>query len=223
MQTDLLGLEISKGEVRRLTGFDPDDIFRPSILKDSQKRGAFFLNELFVALALTPIIVGVIYFFIIRLTIGASNLVAILLLITVPIAVIFGRSLWRRKTCPKALTILLDEIDKYHSVIKAIDINDQLVDSGNTKSKLNDRHKVVEALQMIREDLVRALKTERILRDNKKLLVNNPESFVSNLANVQALQVSQEASEYAQLLNESLQIALDVQAEIGRLQSPRSV
>jgi hypothetical protein len=220
VQTDLLGLEISKGEVRRLTGFDPDDIFRPSILKDSQKRGAFFLNELFVALALTPIIVGVIYFFIIRLTIGASTLVAILLLITVPITVIFGRSLWRRKTCPKALTILLDEIDKYHSVIKAIDINDQLVDSGNTKSRLNDRDKVVEALQMIREDLVRALKTERILRDNKKLLVNNPELFVSNLANVQALQVSQEASEYAQLLNESLQIALDVQAEIGRLQSP---
>ncbi len=65
------------------------------------------------------------------------------------------------------------------------------------------------------------MKTERILRDNKKLLANNQELFVNNLANLQALQLSSQAGEYAQFLNESLQIALDVQAEIRKLQSPR--
>ena len=41
--------------------------------------------------------------------------------------------------------------------------------------------------------------------------------MVNNLANLQTLQVSSQASEYAQLLNQSLQIALDVQAELRKL------
>lgn len=218
MLPDLLGLEITKGELRRLTGFDSDDVFRPSIIKDKQKRWGFFLNEMLVALALTPIIVGFIYAFIILPTIGSSILIGISLLTIVPITVLFGRWLWRRKTCPKALTILLDEVDKYHGVIQAIDINDQLATSGN-ESSINDRDNVIAALQLIREDLVRAMKTERILRDNKKLLANNQELFVNNLANLQALQVSNQASEYAQLLNQSLEIAVEIQAEIRKLHS----
>ncbi|MBH8573331.1 hypothetical protein I8752_09960 [Nostocaceae cyanobacterium CENA369] len=218
MQPDLIGLEISKGELRRLTGFDPDDVFRPSMMKDREKRIGFFINEMLVALALTPIIVGLIYAFLILPIIGSSIKLGILLLILVPIAVTIGRVLWRRITFPKALTILLDEVDKYHTVVQAIDINDQLATSGNSQSSINDREKVITALQLIRENLVLALKSERILRDNKKLLANNQELFVNNLANLQALQVSSQASEYSQLLNQSLQIAFDVQAEIKKLQ-----
>lgn len=218
MQPDLIGLEISKGELRRLTGFDPEDVFRPSIMADREKRLGFLLNEGLVAIALTPIIVGFIYAFLILPTIGSSIKLGILLLILVPIAVILGRSLWRRFTCPQVLTILLDEVDKYHQVIKTIDIHDQLATTGNSQNSLNDRDKVLAAMQLIREDLVRALKSERILRDNKKLLANNQELFVNNLANLQALEVSSQAGEYAQILNQSLQIALDVQAEIRKLQ-----
>lgn len=65
--------------------------------------------------------------------------------------------------------------------------------------------------------MVRALKMERILRDNKKLLANHQELLDNNLANLQALQVSQDASEYAQILSQSLQIAIAVQAEIRKL------
>jgi hypothetical protein len=221
VQPDLIGLEISKGELRRLTGFDPDDVFRPSVMKNRQLRNSFLIDEMLATLALSVLIIGSIYAFIILPTIGSSIPVAIALLILVPIVVLIGRSLWRRKSCPKVLTILLDEVDKYHTVVKAIDINDQLATSGNSDSKINDREKAIAALQLIREDLVLALKTERILRDNKKLLANNQELFVNNLANLQALQVSSQAGEYAQFLNESLQIALDVQAEIKKLQSPR--
>lgn len=217
MQPDLIGLEISKGELRRLTGFDPEDVFRPSIMADKEKRMGFFFNEGLVALALTPIIVGFIYAFIILPTLGSSNKLGVILLIIVPIAVVVGRSLWRKKTCPHALTILLDEVDKYHAVVQAIDINDQLATSGNSQSSISDREQVISALQLIREDLVRALKSERILRDNKKLLANNQDLVVNNLANLQTLEVSNQAGEYARLLNQSLQIALDVQAEIRKL------
>ena len=218
MQPDLVGLEISKGELKRLTGFDTEDVFRPTIMKDKQKRIAFFINEALVALAMTPIIVGFIYAFIILPILGSSTLIGIILILIIPIAVIVGRSLWRKFTSPHVLTILLDEVDKYHSVIQAIDINDQLRDSGHTHSNINDREKVISALKLIREDLVRALKSERILRDNRQLLANNQELLVNNLANLQTLQVSNQAGEYGQLLNQSLQIALDVQAEIRKLQ-----
>ena len=217
MQPDLVGLEISKGELRRLTGFDSKDVFRPSIMADKDKRTSFFLNEALVALALTPIIVGGIYAFIILPTLGSSNQLGVMLLIIVPVAVVVGRSLWRKKTCPHALTILLDEVEKYHQVVQAIDINDQLTNSGNSQSSISDREKVISALELIREDLVRALKSERILRDNKRLLANNQDLVVNNLANLQSLEVSNQASEYAQLLNQSLQIALDVQTELRKL------
>jgi len=115
----------------------------------------------------------------------------------------------------------LDEVDKYHALIKAIDINDQLETTGNTSTSLTDREKVISALQLIRDDLVSALKCERILRDNKEILANHQQLLVNNLANLQALEVSDRATQYGQLLNQSLQIAMDVQAEMRKLQGLR--
>lgn len=221
MQPDLLGLEISQGELRRLTGFDPDDVFRPSIMQNSQKRQMFWLNESLIVIALTPLIAVGLHLFIIRPLIGASVITSIILIIIVALAVILGRWLWRSKTCPKTLTMLLDEVDKYHTVIKAIDINDQLETTGHPNTSLTDREKVISALQLIREDLVRALRCERILRDNKELLANHQQLLVNNLASLQALAVSDSATQYSQLLNQSLQIASDVQAEMRKLQGLR--
>lgn len=215
MQPNLIALEMTKGELRRLTGFNPDHVFRPSILKNREKRLSFLMNEMVVALALTAIIGGLIYGFIILPTLGSSILVGIILLTSVPIAVIVGRWVWRRFTCSR-ITTLLDKVDQYHAVVKAIDIHDENSTSGNTESSITDREKVVAALQLIREDLVRALKTERILRDNKKLLTHNQELLVNNLTNLQALQVRSLSGEYAQFLNQSLQIAFDLQAEIKK-------
>ena len=221
MQADLLGLEISKGELRRLSGVDPDDVFRTSIFKSPEKRFSFLLNEILVCFALSPIIVGFIYTFIVFPTIGSSSQIAVALLIVVPIAVAAGRWLWRKKTCPEALTSLLDDVDKYHAVIKAIDINDQLETAGTAGVSLSDRVLVIEALQLTREDLVRALKTERILRDNKELIATNPELFTNNLSALRAMQVSSQASEYGRMLNEALQIGLSVQEEMRKLQGQR--
>ena len=219
MQSDLIGLEFSKGELRRLTGVDPDDVFRPSILQNREKRFRFLLNEILICLALSPIIIGFIYVFIVIPIIGSSSYIAIALLIVVPIAVAAGRWLWRKKTCPEVLTNLLDDVDKYHAVIKAIDINDQL-ETDTMGVSLSDRTMVIEALQLTREDLVRAINAERILRDNKDLIATNPE-INNNLKALTAMQVSTQASEYGRILNEALQIGLSVQQEMRKLQSQR--
>ena len=219
MQPDLVGLEITKGELKRLIGGDPDDVFRPSILRNAQKRWSFLLNEILIGLALTPIIVGVIYTFIIFPTLGSSIPTAIALLILVPILVAIVRWFIGKKNRSNLLVNLLEEVDKYHAVLNAIDINDQLEEVGTPGTSLSDRAKVISGLQLTRDDLVRALRIERILRENKQLLSTQSELFTNNLNTLQAIATSSnEASKYGQLLNDALQISADVQDEMRKLQ-----
>ncbi|MFO0140865.1 MAG: hypothetical protein ACK513_05545, partial [Aphanizomenon sp.] len=84
---------------------------------------------------------------------------------------------------------------------------------------IQEREKVLEALELTRNDLIRALKTERILRENKHFIITNSNLFTNNLAALASMQVSEEATEHGRILNEALQISLDVQEEMKRLQS----
>jgi len=54
-----------------------------------------------------------------------------------------------------------------------------------------NRDKVVKALEVMKEDLTRALKTEKILRDNPQF---KPESFSIDLTTLRALQVTDHRS-----------------------------
>ncbi|PMB50600.1 hypothetical protein CEN40_01560 [Fischerella thermalis CCMEE 5205] len=217
MQPDLLGLEITKGELKRLTGVKLEDFLLPSMMVNREQRFAFLMKEVRETLLLVLLIGGLMYA-LITLTIGSNVGLGIVLLIAVAIAVIFGRWLWRRFRYPKSLIILLNEVDKFHTAVQAVDNLDQLAVSENSENNFNERQTVITALELVREDLVRALKIERILRDNKKPLSEQEELFVNNLANLQSLRISSSIGEYVQILNQSLQIDLDVQSQIRKLQ-----
>jgi hypothetical protein len=221
VQPDLQGLEISPGELRHFSGVDPTEVFRPSILKHPKERLNFLLQEFLLSLALTPILVGLLHVFVILPLIGGSLVATIVSLIVVPITVVAARWLWLKRNIPGALCCLLDEVERYNAVIKAIHINDQLEAVGTTEVSLSDRQKVIEALTLTREDLVKAIRAERILRENQSFLVNNPELLATNLRTLQTLQVNDRASEYGRLLNEALQIAAGVQEEMTKLQNKR--
>jgi len=118
-----------------------------------------------------------------------------------------------------SLNTLLHEVDRFNAVVRAIDINDKIEAAGNTEVGIKERRRVLEALKYTKADLVRALKTERILRENKKFIVNNSELLANNLATLTQMQVTEQASEHGRLLNEALEIAMDVQQEMKRLQS----
>jgi hypothetical protein len=113
---------------------------------------------------------------------------------------------------------LLKDVKRFNSLIKSIHINDQLEEAGNLSVKLKDRERIIEALKLTREDLCRALKTERILRENKKFISRNPALFENNLIALTTLQVDDQASEQGRLLDEALQIALSTQEELRRFQ-----
>lgn len=230
MTPDLQDLEISSGEIRHLSGVDASEVFRPSLLHNPQARWSFLCQELLLSLALTPIIVGLLHVFVILPLLGTSLLTTIITLIAVPIAIATYRWFWLPRRSHKSLGYLLDEVDRYNTVIKAIDINDQLqatrkeqissrdyADDGILRD--GDRENVISALSLIKEDLVSALKAERIIRENQSFLIGNPEILVSNLRTLQTLQVQDRASEYGRLLHEALQIATDVSEEMRKLKN----
>lgn len=237
MQPDLQGLEISPGELRHLCGLEPTEIFRPTLLANPKGRLNFLFQELVLSLALTPIIVGLLHVFVILPFIGSSLLATLITLIIVPLVVVAARWFWLKRNSPATLCALLDEVDRYNNVIKAIHINEQLEAAGTTEMSLLDcasptdkadvynelrlRKKVLEALTLTREDLVKALKAEKILRENQSFLISNPEFLVTNLRTLQALQVHDQASEYGRLLHEALQIAAGVSEEMKKLQNKR--
>ena len=130
-----------------------------------------------------------------------------------------GKNKFLNRNMTNSLRILLNDVERYNSVIKAIEINDQIEDVGNLGVGIQEREKVLEALELTRNDLIRALKTERILRENKHFIITNSNLFTNNLATLASMQVSEEATEHGRILNEALQISLDVQEEMKRLQS----
>ncbi|MDX2254403.1 MAG: hypothetical protein NW214_02705 [Pseudanabaenaceae cyanobacterium bins.39] len=117
---------------------------------------------------------------------------------------------------PKLVLRLFKEVDKYNKTIHEIDVFDQLQDAGNA-IKLESREAAIAVLRMTRNDIVRAFKTERILRDNPDF---HPDHFEIDLNAFATMQVNERAKEYAKIFDTSLQIAIDVQAAMADLQTP---
>ena len=117
----------------------------------------------------------------------------------------------------RVLMRLVEEVERYNALIKTIEINDQLEAAGNSGATLSNRQQVLEGLNLTREDLVRALKTERILRENRQFIHSNTQLCHDNLAALTSLQVQAQASEQGRLLNEALQIAVEVQQEMRNM------
>ncbi len=236
MRDDLQGLEISQKEVQSLTNLPVNDqlilIINPlkrwiseSIekLKGPEGVTVFFIgfSGVFLLHILSDVFVN---FFARTTTISSWLSLAIICLCLGIIIQAFLFIRWKQRCrlvkakITQSLKIILDDVDRYNSVIKAIDINDQIELAGNRGVSIKERSTVIEALHLTRVDLVRALMTERILRENKKFIISNTELFANNLTTLLAMQVTEQATEHGRLLNEALQIALDVQYEMRRLQ-----
>lgn len=213
LRPDLQGLPLTRGELKYLTGIPVGKLLKPPIFVS-------FLSELFQSflIAILIIIAAFFLYYIFPdhklLLIGLSFLCSTGLFLDDVRKLMFS---WQNKT----LIHLFEDVERYNDVIQAIDINDQIEAAGNLDVSLQDREKVIAALELTRADLVRALRTERILRKNKQFIAKNPELFANNLTALAALQIHDQASEQGRLLNEALQIALNAQAEMRHLQDQR--
>ncbi|MBG1266518.1 hypothetical protein [Nostoc sp. WHI] len=237
MRDDLQGLEISQEKLQYLTNLPVHDelliIINPLI-----KLGKLYIKKIKGSEGATVVFIGfstfvfscllfdiIIKIFVTWITIPSWLLLIILGLWVGGLTQTLLYLIWKKRSkfvklnMTNSLQILLNDVDRYNSVIRAIDINDQIQEAGNPEVVIKERERVIEALKLTKADLVRALKTERIMRENKSFILSNTELFVNNLATLTAMQVTEQANEHGRLLNEALQIALDVQLEMNRLQS----
>jgi hypothetical protein len=213
MQADLQGLEITKGEIKHCSGVSIDAVFRPpTFRKFVSEIGKTSLVILFICLS--GIILGLIWKEQMVSLITIDVIASIILLLDD-----FRKISFSYKN--RNLVRMFEDVKRFNSVIKAIDLNDQIEAVGNPGVRLKNREKVIHALKLAREDIIRALRTERILRENEKFIKLNHELFETNIAALTALQANDQASEYGQLLNEALQIVVDVREEMKKLQDQR--
>lgn len=239
MRDDLQGLEISQDELQNLTNLPVNN--QLSIITNSLKKLAvLYIQKLKSSEGATVIFIGFATFvfgyllfdifikiFVAWISIPSWLLLMILVLWIGGFTQIILYLIWKNRSkivkanMTNSLRILLTDVERYNTVIRAIDINDQIEEAGNPEVLIKERASVIEALKLTKSDLVRALKTERILRENKSFILSNTELFVNNLATLTAMQVNEQATEHGRLLNEALQIALDVQHEMKRLQTQR--
>jgi hypothetical protein len=115
------------------------------------------------------------------------------------------------------INVFNKELNKYYQLILNVNTLDELEAVGNPV-KLNEREKVLEALRINRKNLVRALETERILRENPQF---RPEEFNIDLSGLRSLQATEKATEYGKFLDEALQIGVSVQTEMRKLENKR--
>jgi hypothetical protein len=118
---------------------------------------------------------------------------------------------------PTHLGALLDEVDHYNHTIQKLtsyfDAIDQLANAGNPV-QIQDREKTIGAFQGMRADLIRALKTERVFRENPHL---QPEQFSIDFVPLKTLEFDEQAKDFERLVNETIEIGSKVQEEMKNL------
>jgi hypothetical protein len=233
IQADLDELRIPEKELEDLSGIALSDgfsgnFYRPDTLRNGKKLFALLLHELLI-FCVTLIVSLPVALLVNKHQVSSASdaeifvrVLQITLGLSLAITVAWNVYQWLKAKPLATLAGLLDEVEKYHEVIQALDIIDRLTAAGNLQANLINRQDAIEALKITRESLVCALKTEKILRENQKFIGRRYELFAnieSNLAALMALDVSDRASEYGRLLNEALEIGMSVHKEVRKLQN----
>ncbi|MEM9504759.1 MAG: hypothetical protein AAGA01_12470 [Cyanobacteria bacterium P01_E01_bin.43] len=226
MKSDLEDLIISQDQLEQLTELEVGKIFiggvvRPSALRSPGQLCSFLVAE-FSILAVVFIVCLGLGLVIVRSWANFSNLfglIAVVIGVTIAVAIAWNGYQWQRYKALKTLSHLLDEVDRHNDIVQTIRVMDELrlAQSPAAASSMLNRTEIIAALQATRDSLISALMTERILRCHQTVLQQGRDlmgSIETNLAALQALHVSNQATEYQQFLQEALEIGLAVQQEM---------
>jgi hypothetical protein len=202
-------LALSKKELKQLVGFQVADM-------STDYLGTLIVGIIAGTVLILP--VGLLTAFLWGVLQGSAvelaTTIRIAALISYSVLALWILKEWRRShSIRKRLSPLLKEVEKYNRLVAHIETIDQLAEIGNPV-QVEDRETVIQGLQAMREQLVRALKTERILRDKPEF---QSSEFSLDLTPLYALEVQQQATEYHKVLQDTLQIGESVQAELQRI------
>ncbi len=230
MQPELQDLMISAQEIERLSGLEVGELFaggtfRKKVFSSAQKLAEWAIAEVtalgVIAIFCFPLalIVGRSFNWLSNDPAGLVRLLQMTLILAGAIAFGWNGYLWHRHRRLALFLTLLEEIDRHHEIVRALQILDEL-ETVQAKGDRRDRAEVLAALAVTRESLVCALMTEKILRQHQAFLVRRQELLEhveSNWVRLRSLQVLDDADEYSRLMREALDIGLSVHRELHRL------
>lgn len=110
---------------------------------------------------------------------------------------------------------LVKEVDQFNQLVEDLRLNQKPEEEIKKKSTLLiDREKVIEAIELAKYDLLRALKLEKKFREDKNFVDPENELLASNVSTLQQLRVIDTSSEYELFLNQTVELAVRVQTEM---------
>ncbi|CAD5914779.1 hypothetical protein [Planktothrix agardhii] len=208
--TDLDGLEITPGELKHWSGINENLLYRPGTAKKLIGEG---LKTLVIAgLLLISYWIWSLIFPELALIFIIIYLILIILLVLEDMI-----KIWLTLNRPQCVK-LLNQIDNYNSIVKALNIYHQIEATEHPQAKLDNQDAIIHALKLIRIELIRGLKIERILKKNKKFIEKNPELFDLNFTSLTVLQTEKPTTEQGRLLYQAFEIASEVHQLLKQLQ-----
>ncbi|AMW29082.1 hypothetical protein [Arthrospira platensis] len=204
MIPDLEGLEISRGELKHLSGLGINRVYRPATVKKLFHEALKTLLAMGLVLLSYGILIGIF---------PADQTVLVVIHAIACLGLIVDDALkiittWRHKS----LIAIWMQVERYNRIIHAIAFCDQLENAGNPTAKVTDRSQILSALKMIREELVRTLNTEAMIRRNRSLIKQSSHLFPCDVSNLTIPQWQDSTTPDHQMLAEAWDIAMAVEA-----------
>ncbi|NEN94659.1 MAG: hypothetical protein F6K50_03675 [Moorea sp. SIO3I7] len=238
MSSNLGNLQITSEDIRNLVDLNfaklvAIDFCRGFIFKKPKNMLSVLLTEIFIlGLSLILFLPPILLFMknsgnLPEDQAGITGLFTILVGLFVSGIVIGNVYLYKQGKRIKSLVRLMDQVDNYNGVIKAIDLAERIeaIEGSITEFKHSEsRIKVIKSLAITKKSLVNALQVENLIRSHKNLLEGRQallSNLDDNLATLMAFDLSEETGEYGRLLNQSLQIGMSVHKEVINLRGKR--
>jgi hypothetical protein len=232
MELNVPDLRISTREIEQLSGLEVTDrwvggllggTYRFSRLQSPVTWAGWLLFEV-MAIALLFIFTLPIGLAITRFTSASSSLWVVA---SMGIATLIGILCWygyrwRNARLLQTFLHLVDEIDRYHGVLNAVEVLTNLQDLRAHSQQKSDAAHLNETLALTRDGLVIGLRTERIFRERlggRAQLHTSLTQLESYLSAMQTLELEAQADEYVAVLHQTLQIGQAVRAELAQLSS----
>lgn len=229
-------LIITPRDLKRLTGIKTENIPGSSVAGDCLKLksfinqriklersesnwifaivSAFFLTASYLAIILTNKLFTSGTFFTYSRAIVTSGTIAVAVFIVCNLILALSlRSQIKSNSKNRrfsTLRALIDDINSYNQAARTLNDQIKITNLSEQSNRINQQRKI-QVFQKVKQQLITALKTERIIRENPNF---DPDAVASNIVPVSAISLNQTASSYSQELADAIAIGIKVEKEI---------
>ena len=225
MTLALANLRITPHEIERLSGLEISDHLLNGFLWGTYRLPIRTSRRLLAVMITEPLVFGLSLIVSIPLGLAFSrgmtsdqDVVVVIGAIAIGLWIIRQLRMGYQARQLRTLMRLLDEVDRYHQVIEAVELFGRLGTVDDLKVQANTP--ILKALNKARESLIAGLMTEKILRQNRGLLSRRQallENIEENLMTLQSLELQHQAQSFGDILDQALAISIRVQDEVTKL------